>query len=137
MREMECEDRIDAALEGRLDDIKRLMDAADEGRDDADLGSLSDYGLAFDYVGAGTFDGQTEAYFRYQISWGGPSDEFRFFVNPDLTCHRIEYWLLDWFDGASRRLAASEQDVLLSLWQRLRDGMAPHAALEAASSKDD
>src|SRR5690242_2167799 len=77
---------------------------------------MSDYGLSFDYVSAGTFREQTVAYFRWQLSWGGPSDEFRFFVNPDLTCHRIEYWFMDWFDGAHRILADADQAFLLELW---------------------
>ena len=31
------------------------------------------------------------------MSWGGPSDEFRMYDNSD----KIQYWFLDWFDGAS------------------------------------
>ena len=59
----------------------------------------STYALAFDYVEPETFPDQPEGYFRYQISWGGPSDEIRFYVNLDGSCHRAEYWFLDWFDG--------------------------------------
>jgi len=52
-------------------------------------------GLCFDRVEAGTFKDQRAAYWRWQLSWGGPSEEFRLFDNGDL-----EYWYLDWFDGA-------------------------------------
>jgi len=52
-------------------------------------------GLCFDRVEAGTFKDQRDGYWRWQLSWGGPSDEFRLFDNGDL-----EYWYLDWFDGA-------------------------------------
>ena len=52
-------------------------------------------GLCFDRVEAGTFEDQRAAYWRWQLSWGGPSQEFRLFDNGDL-----EYWYLDWFDGA-------------------------------------
>ena len=53
-------------------------------------------GLCFDRVEAGTFKDQRAGYWRWQLSWGGPSEEFRLFDNGDL-----EYWYLDWFDGAS------------------------------------
>ena len=69
-----------------------------------DLGSLFDYGLSFDYVAPQTFNDQLEGYFRYQLSWGGPSDEFRIYANRiseyDWSIYKIEYWFLDWFDGA-------------------------------------
>tara|TARA_R100001460_G_C3517650_1_gene172215 strand:- start:235 stop:687 length:453 start_codon:yes stop_codon:yes gene_type:complete len=52
-------------------------------------------GLCFDRVEAGTFEDQRAGYWRWQLSWGGPADEFRLFDNNDL-----EYWYLDWGDGA-------------------------------------
>ena len=52
-------------------------------------------GLCFDRVEPGTFKDQRAGYWRWQLSWGGPSQEFRLFDNGDL-----EYWYLDWFDGA-------------------------------------
>jgi len=52
-------------------------------------------GLCFDRVEAGTFNDQRAAYWRWQLSYGGPSEEFRLYDNKDL-----EYWYLDWFDGA-------------------------------------
>ena len=91
-----CAGRIDSELRSRIDDLSRLWKAYCEGVESLDdLGSFNDYGLCFDYVAPDTFDGQKEGYFRYQISWGGPSDEFRFYANPDFSCHRIEYWFLD------------------------------------------
>ncbi len=53
---------------------------------------FNQYGLSFDYV---ELDKDTERdYFRYQLSYGGPSDEIRFYDNGD-----IEYAYLDWFCG--------------------------------------
>ena len=52
-------------------------------------------GLCFDRIEAGTFKDQRAGFWRWQLSWGGPSEEFRLFDNGDL-----EYWYLDWFDGA-------------------------------------
>ena len=57
--------------------------------------------LSWDYVEAGTFEDQEEGYYRLQLSWGGPSDEFRIYTIADtLEIDVIEYWYMDWFDGA-------------------------------------
>ena len=58
-----------------------------------EIGSINDYGLCFDFVEPGTFDDQPKGYHRYQMSWGGPSDEIRFYSN------RTEYVFMDWFVG--------------------------------------
>ena len=59
------------------------------------------------------------------MSWGGPSDELRFVVGASHEIIFVEYWLLDWFDGASitadRRgygdnLLLSEESWLVELW---------------------
>jgi len=63
-------------------------------------------GLCFDYVEKGTFTDQERGYFRYQLSWGGPSDEFRIYVDYDKSIDYIEYWYLDWYDGASVRVGS-------------------------------
>jgi hypothetical protein len=53
---------------------------------------FDEYGIAFDYV---ELDKDTERdYFCYQLSYGGPSEEIRFYDNGD-----IEYVYLDWFCG--------------------------------------
>ena len=56
--------------------------------------------LGFDYVAPHTFNDQAEGYWRWQFSWGGPSDELRAYVNEHYEIHRLEYWYLDWGDGA-------------------------------------
>src|SRR5262245_6563129 len=91
-RNSSCEDRIEVYMLDRLADLRRLVDGLQDGTPDPESGGLHEYGLCFDYVAPDTFVDQREAYFRYQLSRGGPSDEFRYFANPDLSCHRIEYW---------------------------------------------
>jgi hypothetical protein len=87
-----CELRIDGQLAGRLDDLRKLWTAHSEGKEQCgELGAFTEYGLCFDYLPALTYSDQKEAFFRYQLSWGGPSDEFRFFVNPET----ITKWGLD------------------------------------------
>ncbi len=81
-RERSCADQVQEHLEDRLKEIHTVE------------------GLCFDYVDPNTFNDQKEGYWRWQLSWGGPGDEFRIYINPDKSVHRIEYWYLDWFDGA-------------------------------------
>ena len=115
MKQETCEERINKHLKDRLEDLRTLLNAEDN--ETEELGSLNDYGLCVDYVEPGTFEDQKEGYIRYQLSWGGPSDEFRFFINPDGSIHRIEYWFLDWFDGAHRVLNGEDYDLLANIYE--------------------
>lgn len=90
-----------------------FADHEDEIREAA-YDAWGDYGLATDYVAPETFDDQEEGYFRFQISYGGPSEEIRFYVNPDFSVHCIEFWLLDWFDGASRDVTKDPRAMALA-----------------------
>lgn len=74
-----------AEYDGDDEDVKETFEA---------LGSFYDYGLSFDLVCADTFDDGNRAYFRYQISWGGPSTELRFYEDGS-----AEWVHLDWFTG--------------------------------------
>ncbi len=73
--------------------------------------NLFEYGLSFDYVEPETFKRQPFGYWRYQLSWGGPSDEFRLYGGG-----AIEYWFLDWFDGAHRKLKGEDLDFMRELF---------------------
>ena len=73
-------------------------------------------GLGFDYVEPHTFTDQLEGYWRWQFSWGGPSDELRAYVNRDDSIHRVEYWFMDWMDGAKLELQPDEH-----AWQRMQE----------------
>lgn len=119
-----CEELVDAELKDTLDVLKKLWSLYCEGDEegDEDYGTLPEYGLSFDYVEPGTFNGQKEGYFRYQLSWGGPSDEFRFFTNPDFSVHRIEYWYLDWYDGAHRVLKDAGLELMNEIFDWFREG---------------
>ena len=61
---------------------------------------IRDYPLCFDYVEADFFANDRgehthEGYSRYQMSYGGPQDEIRFYNDNTVT-----YAFLDWGDGA-------------------------------------
>jgi hypothetical protein len=133
-RQETCEERVEAHLDGRIEALERLWAMHQEDPDayDEDYGSLYDYGLCFDYVPLGTFHDQDEPYFRYQISWGGPSDEFRIFVGPDLEPYRIEYWFLDWWDGAHRVLHGDRRELLADIFCWIRESGACEHAMDNA-----
>lgn len=82
-------------------------------------GNFYEYGLSVDYVAPETFERQKEGYFRYQLSYGGPSEEVRFYYSPrarqaykivfvylnwgtgvgfDVTNENWAQWLFDWFN---------------------------------------
>ena len=107
-REKKCIDLVQGEFEDRLKDLK-VTDPDNENYME---------GLCFDYVEPDTFTDQKEGDWRWQLSWGGPSDEFRIFVNPDKSVHRIEYWYLDWFDGASETL---DPKLHCDAWGRLSE----------------
>lgn len=127
-----CRNRITDLYKSRIADLRKLWKLYQEGDEsDPDLGTFSEYGLSFDYVPAGTIRGQKVAYFRYQLSWGGPSDEFRFFVNPDFSVHRIEYWFMDWFDGAKKVLTGKDYAFLEEIFCFFREIGTVEAAYKA------
>lgn len=117
-----CKERVSAKFRGRIKDIRKLwkMYCEDPEKSDEDLGRFDEYGLSFDYVPPGTFGDQKHGYFRYQLSWGGPSDEFRFFTNPDFSVYLIEYWFMDWFDGARRISKGRDYDLLAEIFEDFR-----------------
>lgn len=88
-----------------MDDIRKLWNAPDNHVDD--IGDLNEYGLSIDFVGAGTFKDQRAPYYRYQLSWGGPSEEFRIFLNGE-----VEFWFLDWFDGAPVPVTGDDAEII-------------------------
>ena len=105
-REKKCIDLVQGEIEDRLKDLK-VTDPDNENYTE---------GRCVDYVEPNTFTDQKEGYWRWQFSWGGPSDELRAYVNKDDSIHRLEYWYLDWFDGAKVNVAA-EHDA----WAKMQE----------------
>ena len=77
------------SLQSTKEDFEQF--ALDELKGEEDSG-FYEYGLSFDAVEdeeTGEID-----YHRFQLSWGGPSEEIRFYPSG-----KIEYVFLDWFSG--------------------------------------
>jgi hypothetical protein len=106
-RNQKCKLRVKDSYRSRMNDIKTLWKAEDN--ETEELGSLNDYGLSIDYVTKGTFSDQRKGYFRYQLSWGGPSEEFRYYADSD----KLEFWLLDWGDGAKVTITSLENKEII------------------------
>ena len=135
--ERSCAVRWASHKDNRVHDLRRLMAAWQDGDEDRhanEIGTLSEYALGFDYVAPGTFVDQKEGYWRYQISWGGPSDEFRFYAGGcgEQQPHRIGYVFLDWFDGHEEALTGDDLDIILRLWIYLQEAGATEAEYRKA-----
>jgi hypothetical protein len=124
MKSTKCSDKVQEALESNYEDLKKLFLAYQEGDEDRhieELGTFLEYGLAFDYVAPGTFKDQKQGYFRYQISCGGPGEEFRFYINVDFSCYSVEFWYLNWFDGSKVELTGSKKELLIEIYEFFRE----------------
>jgi len=113
-----CKDKVRHELRGRIADIRKLwrLYRKDPDAYDEELGRFDEYGLCFDYVPRDTFSDQKRGFFRWQLSWGGPQDEFRFFTDENLDPYEIEYWYLDWFDGAGVKLCGRDHELLAEIF---------------------
>ena len=87
-------------MEARARDIADIIDR--EGHDDPNIAEQAfeefyQYGLSFDYVEPYTFENQRAGYWRWQISWGGPAEEFRIYVDPETVCVKeVDFVYSDW-----------------------------------------
>lgn len=88
------DDEQEEFIASLADNCSTVDEAQDAIEKYINMGSFEDYGLCFDYISKYTFKDQEQGYYRYQFSWGGPSDELRIYENG---C--IEYVWMDWFVG--------------------------------------
>ena len=106
-----CAERIGAEYADTMETVRTYAEAGWE--EIPDHGPFHEWGLSADYVTPYTFKDQPNGYFRFQMSWGGPSDEFRFYVNENYLPYLIQYWFMDWFDGAHRDIRRGHPDWLV------------------------
>jgi len=108
-----CKDKVHEELNSRMQEITELYEGYNE---EGHLEELEQYPLCIDVVEPGTFDNR-ERYIRYQISWGGPSDEFRIYENGE-----VEYWYMDWMDGAKLPVVGPFKEIMQDLVQHIWEG---------------
>ena len=111
-KQKKCIDLVNKNYQSRLKDLRKAYN-----NQNIDLSTwLSEYGLSWDYVVPNTFDNQEDGYYRWQLSWGGPSDEFRIYTDNKKNIQSVEYWYLDWFDGAS--ITVNDEEIInIIIWQ--------------------
>ena len=123
----------DSRVSALRDMFERMSSDNDARREEA-MQDFSEYGLSFDYVAPETFNDQPEGYWRYQISWGGPSEEFRFYSSSyKHRPYRIEFWFLDWGNGHGRALAGDDLETLLRVWDDFDDMSATESEFRRAT----
>lgn len=113
-----CKERIGNKLKRRIADIKKLWQLYQKDPElSEDIGTLDEYGISFEYTTEkGKLEKGKPAFFKWLLSTGGPGDEFRFFVNPDLSLYKVEYWFFDWFDSAKITLKGNNFKLLNEIW---------------------
>ena len=133
MQERKCKDRIGDHFKRTVDKYQKAKDFFDTPKDQRtakhfpntrdEFDGYEDFfdyvnqsGLSFDYVTPFTFKEQPEAYYRFQMSWGGPSDEFNIYTDSSKNIQKIEYWFKDWWDGASLDCTDNELVKKICSW---------------------
>ena len=122
--ENKCIDVIEENWQMRAEDLREFYELETSGIDEArnEEGVLfNEYGLSWDFVIPGTFEDEEFGYWRYQMSWGGPADEIRFYTLVDEDCFefgyesdmyeitKVQYVYQNWFDGAVLDLDVCER----------------------------
>ena len=134
-KEKKCIDLVNQKYQDTLKDYQDAYDYFNDGYRELEKKPNEDYecyedffdyvnqsGLSFDFVSVDTFKDQERGYWRFQMSWGGPSDEFRIYTDDQNNIDYIEYWYMDWFDGASIRV---NDDVIYHICQMFLDCSEP------------
>lgn len=86
-------------LTSRSEDIADIMQrqqSEDEDIKDQAFNEFYEYGLSFEYVPPFRFENQRAGFWCWQISWGGPSEEFRVYVDEDEIVQEIDFVYKDW-----------------------------------------
>lgn len=147
-----CAARVAGEYANEMSNLREAWEGYQSGDEDKQE-AWYNYGLSFDYVAPGTFTGQRRGYFRYQISWGGPSDEFRFYVRREdypvrgqyggveyrtrVSVESIEYWFMDWFDGAKVDVTGRDFKLLADVFEWFKDSGSIEAVYDKAMADAD
>ena len=99
-----CADRIEQNFQDRYLELQKDMQYV--------IFSPANYfekkGLGIDLIEKDDLD-LDDHFIRYQLSWGGPQDEFRFWKNG-----KISYHFMDWFDHAEKDITVmTRQDPVM------------------------
>ena len=115
MSKLTCKELVSERLQSRVEDMREMLEtfyekANYDNKEDIDnaLRTIDEWGLSFDWVEE-TED--SDGYYCYLISWGGPSDEFQCVLEDDHIY--IEYVYKDWWDYANKLLTHDDYNTVL------------------------
>lgn len=110
-----CAELVQGQYEKEVEYLGDLFDRVDGDGIEADNAEteFNEYGLSFEWVEP-TDD--NDEFFRYLMSWGGPSDEFRFYLGYGGYLRFVEYHYMDWYDGAH---VVTDKEFGQRLWGKL------------------
>jgi len=122
-------------LTHRCDDLEKLLCAYSKGNDSYidDIGTLTEYGLDFDYVPASVAGDNAQGYWRYLLSCGGPREEFRFYALRDMSLTSINFVFLDRPNKVIIKLHGKKYRLLKDMWQFFCDTGIADAAFTKAN----
>ena len=87
MKNLKCVDLIQQKFQDRNDNISDIFQLKNDYQEyETSYEAFVSFGLSVDYIEPNTFEDQKNGYIRYQLSYGGPSDELRFYID-DATEH--------------------------------------------------
>lgn len=93
------------------------------------------YGAGFDYIGSSCSQDGEQGYFRYLLSYGvPPSEEIRFYTDPDFNLVKAEFWLCHWFQHQS--FECTDDINVQAIWKTMCDNGSTEAALQAQQEKE-
>lgn len=101
-------ERLKESYESRLEDVNILLELEElENHDETpvileklrnEYGNINEYGLSSEFADYSKEEGKTidttSRFYRFQFSWGGPSEEIRIYGDGS-----IQFWFLDWGVG--------------------------------------
>tara|TARA_R100000315_G_C5096759_1_gene55488 strand:- start:137 stop:529 length:393 start_codon:yes stop_codon:yes gene_type:complete len=99
-----CADRIEQNFQDRYLELQKEMQYVIF----SPVNYFEKKGLGIDLIEKDDLD-LDDHFIRYQLSWGGPQDEFRFWKSG-----KISYHFMDWFDHAEKDITVmTRQDPVM------------------------
>jgi hypothetical protein len=113
VKQKSCEERIDEHLQGRVEEIKEVLNQY--GEDEKIKFDGCEYEDVIEWLNCWALAYEDDPHYRakrLELSTGGPADGFIFFEDGS-----IKYYFQDWFDGAERELYGEDEAVLQDLYE--------------------
>jgi len=108
-----CETKLAA----RIQQIKQALSSSTR------LDTLQELGLGWTYVEPDTYADQPLGYFLWELSWGGPADQFLFYHNGKRVW-KIQYVVLDWDYREEVELTGKWFELLATVFNIILEGEA-------------